>query len=182
MSFGRNFSLDDAQVFDTLLLFAGSVMTNLGAAEIRRRTDALRRGTARNAPTPTEHTSIDFALNPSFGKAAKVLEAWSAEPHVRAHRPAILYAAIKALRIADSGLCDLQQAVIRTREESRSKGRPLPRRAVGSTLLLKGLEAEVAVILDATTLNAANLYVAMTRGSMNLVVCSPTPILNILRT
>lgn len=178
MSFGRNFALDSPQVFDTLVNFAGSVMTNLGAPEIRRRFDALRRGTARNAPTPTEQESLDFASTPSFGRAAKVLEAWCAEPNVRSHRPAILYAAIKALRLAGSGTCDLRQAVVRTREESRFKGRSLPRRAVGSTLLLKGLEAEVAVILDATTLNAANLYVAMTRGSMSLIVCSPTPILN----
>lgn len=56
-------------------------------------------------------------------------------------------------------------------------GRALPRRAVGSTLLLKGLEAEVVVILNGDSLNAANLYVAMTRGSMRLVVCSVNPLL-----
>lgn len=178
IAFGRNFGLDSPQLFETLVEFAGSVMTNLGAAEMRRRFDSLRRGTARNPPTPIEQESLNFAAAPSFAGAAKLLEAWGAEPNVRSHRPAILYAAIKALRLAGSGTCDLPQAVVRTREESRFKGRPLPRRAVGSTLLLKGLEAEVAVILDATTLNAANLYVAMTRGSMGLVVCSPTPLLN----
>jgi DNA helicase-2/ATP-dependent DNA helicase PcrA len=41
-------------------------------------------------------------------------------------------------------------------------------------LLLKGLEAEVAVILNAADLDAKNLYVAMTRGSHALVICSPT--------
>lgn len=177
IAFGRNFTLDNPSAFDLLVEFAGSVMTNLGAAEIRRRLDTLRRGTARIGPTPTEQASLVFAAAPSFGGAARVLEAWCAEPNVRSHRPAILYAAIKALRLAASGTCNLQQSVIRVREETRSKGRPLPRRAVGSTLLLKGLEAEVAVILDASNLNAANLYVAMTRGSMSLVVCSPTPIL-----
>lgn len=177
MTFGRDFALESPQVFETLVGFAGMVMTNLGAAEIQRRFDSLRRGTARNAPTPAEQEALGFADKPSFSGAARLLETWGAEPDVRSHRPAILYAAIKALRLAASGTCDLLQAVVRTREESRFKGRPLPRRAVGSTLLLKGLEAEVAVILDATTLNAANLYVAMTRGSMRLVVCSPTPIL-----
>jgi hypothetical protein len=34
---------------------------------------------------------------------------------------------------------------------------------VGSTLLLKGLEAEISVILNAGGLDARNLYVAMTR-------------------
>ncbi|WP_197706421.1 hypothetical protein [Magnetospirillum sp. 15-1] len=51
----------------------------------------------------------------------------------------------------------------------------VPKRAVGSTLLLKGLEADVVVVLNAHTLNAKNLYVAMTRGSRLLTVCSPRP-------
>jgi DNA helicase IV len=49
---------------------------------------------------------------------------------------------------------------------------------VGSTLLLKGLEADISVVLNAGALNARNLYVAMTRGSRRVLVCSPTPILN----
>jgi DNA helicase IV len=64
------------------------------------------------------------------------------------------------------------------REQNRLIGRPIPKRAVGSTLLLKGLEADVAVILNAAGLNARNLYVAMTRSSKALTVCSPTPILS----
>jgi hypothetical protein len=55
-------------------------------------------------------------------------------------------------------------------------GRALPGRAVGSTLLMKGLEAEVTVILNAEAMNARHLYVAMTRGASRLVVCSRSPI------
>jgi hypothetical protein len=54
----------------------------------------------------------------------------------------------------------------------------MPRRAVGSTLLLMSLEAEVVVIPNADDLNARNLYVAMTRGSKRIGVCSRSPILN----
>jgi hypothetical protein len=50
-------------------------------------------------------------------------------------------------------------------------------RAVGNTLLLKGLEADVSVILDATELDARHLYVAMTRGSKRLVVCAKSAVL-----
>jgi predicted ATP-dependent endonuclease of OLD family len=46
-----------------------------------------------------------------------------------------------------------------------------------STLLLKGLEADVAVILDASELDARNLYVAMTRAARCLVICGPKPVL-----
>lgn len=44
-------------------------------------------------------------------------------------------------------------------------------RAVGSTLLFKGLEADVAVMLDAEELNVGNFYVTMIRSSRKLVVC-----------
>ena len=63
------------------------------------------------------------------------------------------------------------------REENRLLGRPLPKRAVGSTLLLKGLEAEVAVLLNVDGMSVQNLYVVMTRGSMKLVVCSASPVI-----
>jgi hypothetical protein len=43
----------------------------------------------------------------------------------------------------------------------------------GSTLLLKGLEADVSVILNAAGLKRRNLYVAMTRGARRVVICSP---------
>ena len=72
----------------------------------------------------------------------------------------------------------LHDAAIRMREQNRLVGRPLPRRAVGSTLLLKGLEGDIAVVLNAAALDARNLYVAMTRGSKGLTICSPTPVLN----
>ena len=83
-----------------------------------------------------------------------------------------------AFRLASHGGITLVEAFSRVREENRLVGRPLPQRAVGSTLLFKGLEAEVAVVMDAQDLDARNLYVAMTRGSLSLVVCSTTPLLN----
>ena len=92
------------------------------------------------------------------------------------HRPAILYGALKALRDASAGTVALAETARRVREENRLLGRPLPKRAVGSTLLLKGLEAEVAVLLNTEGMSAQNLYVAMTRGSMKLVVCSASPV------
>jgi hypothetical protein len=70
------------------------------------------------------------------------------------------------------------EVALQIREQNRFLGRPLPRRAVGSTLLLKGLEAEVAIVLNADDLNAHNLYVALTRGSKQIVVCSRSPVLN----
>jgi hypothetical protein len=74
-----------------------------------------------------------------------------------------------------------RDAVLAIREQSRLVGRSLARRSVGSMLLLKGLEADISVIVKAGPLNARNLYVAMTRGSRRVLVCFQLPILNPVR-
>ena len=81
------------------------------------------------------------------------------------------------LSLGGSDGLSFHDAVIRMREEHRLLGRPLPKRAVGSTLLMKGLEADVAVVLNADALDARNLYVAMTRGAHALTVCSQSSVL-----
>lgn len=67
---------------------------------------------------------------------------------------------------------DFLDMVVRAREERRFHSRTLGKRSVGSTLLVKGLEAYQAVIVDAEKLDAKNLYVALTRGAKRIVVCS----------
>jgi DNA helicase-2/ATP-dependent DNA helicase PcrA len=81
------------------------------------------------------------------------------------------------MQAAAGGSIDFLSAATQARERNRHLGRPLARRAVGSTLLLKGLEADAAVILHPELMTAQNLYVALTRGARLIVVCSPTPIL-----
>jgi DNA helicase IV len=71
----------------------------------------------------------------------------------------------------------LVESALHVRERNRLQGRPLSRRAVGSTLLPKGLETDIAVILNPAQMDANNLYVAMTRGARRLVICSETPTL-----
>ena len=156
---------------------AQSVMTNVKVTELTRRLDSLNRGTAKNPPSVLERCALMFQRTPSISAAATLLSELSAMPNVRVHRPAIFYGALKALRGASTGTISLVESSVRVREENRLLGRRLPKRAVGSTLLLKGLEAEVAVVLNTEGMSAQHLYVAMTRGSMKLVVCSPSPLL-----
>jgi len=84
---------------------------------------------------------------------------------------------MQALQRCERNGAAFVDTAVAMREEYRLIGRSLPRRAVGSTLLLKGLEADVAVILGTDDLDARHLYVAMTRGSRQLVICSRSPIL-----
>lgn len=179
ISFSRSFNLSSPDALTDLVEFAQRVMTNVGADDLVRRVHLLTRGTARKPPTDTERIALAFFQAPSYRAAVDLLVEISKEAGVRTHRPAVLRACIKAFQLCDSKKdLALYDAAIRMREQNRLVGRPLPKRAVGSTLLLKGLEAEVAVILNATDMNARNLYVAMTRGSKALTICSSTPILN----
>ncbi len=71
----------------------------------------------------------------------------------------------------------LEQAARVIRNRTRRLGRVLPRCAVGTTLLVKGLEFDHAIVLDAEKYDAKNLYVAMTRGSRSLTIVSDNPCL-----
>ncbi|MBX5461581.1 MAG: UvrD-helicase domain-containing protein [Steroidobacteraceae bacterium] len=179
VAFSKTFDLGASDALERLATFAQSVMRNVGAVDLVRRVQSLMRGTARKPPTDAEATALCFIRAPSYRAAVDVLVEIGKESGVSTHRPAVLRACIRALQLCDGteGL-SFHDAVIRMREQNRLVGRPLPRRAVGSTLLLKGLEADVSVILNAGALDARNLYVAMTRGSKALTVCAPSPILD----
>lgn len=144
-----------------LLAFAQKMVRNVDAGSIK-----------------AESAMLSFADAPSFGTAAAVLGAVGERSGSSVYRPLILQTCLRALQICRNGGGSFYDAVIRMREESRLAGRKIPRRAVGSTLLLKGLEAEVAVVLNASELDARNLYVAMTRGTSKLVVCAKSNILS----
>lgn len=171
-----DFAHPDALV--KVVTFASSVMTNVGPADLLRRVDIIERGTGRRDPSDVERAAISFKTAPCPAATIALLVEIGKDAGVRTHRPAVLRAGIKALQSCDGSEGNsFYEAAMRSREQSRLLGRPLPKRAVGSTLLLKGLEADVSVILDASDLNARNLYVAMTRGSTRLIVCSDTPVL-----
>jgi DNA helicase-2/ATP-dependent DNA helicase PcrA len=74
----------------------------------------------------------------------------------------------------ESSLVDAAKTV---RDSSRIVGRLVPMKSVSRILLIKGLEFQHAIVLNADNLNAKELYVAMTRGSKSLVVLSSNPII-----
>lgn len=173
--FGAQFNPGDTKALSQLLEFAGELMTGVGPAALLLRLDILARGTARNAESAREAAASDFLRAPSFQSAQTVLQALEDEPDVRVFRPEALRVLQSALAVAAQGHCKFAEAVVQARERNRHSGRPTTRRAVGSTLLLKGLEADTAVVLNPEGMDARHLYVALTRGAKKLVVCSRTP-------
>lgn len=157
--------------------FSASLMTNVGAAQLPGRVDSLRGGRARNPATHAEQALVDMVGPSAMAQAATALHALSEQPGTRIYRPQVLRCALSALRAAARGQRPLVEAAMDERERYRHLGRTPSARSIGSTLLLKGLEADVAVVLHPERMNARHLYVALSRGAKQLVVCSEGPVL-----
>ena len=162
-----------AYALRSTLAFAETIMANVGAEDMLRRLTTLESGRARRPATDAETAALRFKAAPSSSTMAALLEALNRQGGVRVFRPAVLRACFQALsRCTTDSTLTLGEAARRVREQYRAGERSIAKRAVGSTLLLKGLEADVAVVLDASAMDARHLYVSMTRGARRLVVCS----------
>ena len=176
VNFARRFDLASPNALRQLVEFATSLMTGVDATNLLARVETIRSGRALKPPTLAETAAVTFMSVPSYTTSIDLLQSLADKPGVRVYRPELLHCCISALRAAGvaGGFIG---AAIQARERNRHQGRPLGRRAVGSTLLLKGLEADVAVVLEPERMTAQHLYVALTRGARLIVVCSSTPFL-----
>lgn len=178
LRFARNLDLAADNALSSIASFAQTLMTGVGAADLLRRVAALTDGRARKEPSSVEMAAIRFLQERSPQKAADLLAEMGSQPATNVYRPLVLHTCIRALRMcAGDRRSTFGDAVINLREQYRARGRSLPRRAIGSTLLLKGLESEAAVVLHGCELGTRNFYVAITRGSTALTVCSRTRVL-----
>lgn len=174
--FARRFDPSNANSLDQIVTFAADLMTQVHTANLLTRTETIRNGRARTPPSPAEAAAVAFSNAPSASAALNLLQALEDQPHARVFRPEILHCCRSAIRAAAGGT-PLLDAVLQARDRNRHFGRPVSRRAVGSTLLLKGLEADVAVLIHPELMDAPNLYVALTRAARRLVICSNTSVL-----
>lgn len=163
----------DGERLRPLLDLADSVMTGMGVTQLFDRCDVLARGRARTPPNVDETAALAFRNNPSWTQAREALSTWSTQPGRRVFRRDVLRMLLDSLRSAASGHhATLGAAAAAARERRRHSGRATSPRSIGSTLLLKGLEADYTVLVDVENLSPADLYVAMTRGTRGMLVLS----------
>lgn len=172
--FAESIDFASPNALQRVLRFASAVMTDVDPDGVLARLRTLQGGSARRQPSPAEVSAIRFQQTPNPRTLAELLEALNRRSGTRVFRPIVLRACFQALQRCGTSALLFAEAARQVREEYRAGGRVIASRAVGSTLLLKGLEADVAVVLDASTMDARHLYVAMTRGSRRLVVCART--------
>jgi hypothetical protein len=179
--FGRRFDPSHESALEKLVSFASEMMTGLAPNDLLRRVHSLAARSARNPATPIESAALAFSHKPSFEAALTALQTFEDAAGVRVFRPEALRVCQAALETSVRTSCSFPQAVALARERNRHIGRSAIGRSVGSTLLLKGLEADTAVVLNPGDMNSRHLYVALTRGARRLVVCSQTPVLTPVR-
>jgi hypothetical protein len=111
---------------------------------------------------------------------ADCLDLISRMPGAVFYRRELLTDMRKTCRIHDSSSGgSLRKTAWKVRDAARRHARHLYRRVVARTLLIKGLEFDHAVVLDADGIsNAKDLYVALTRASKSLTIVSKSPMLS----
>ncbi|MCU7875295.1 MAG: UvrD-helicase domain-containing protein [Candidatus Thiodiazotropha sp. (ex Lucinoma borealis)] len=167
-----------------IIEFLSGVMVNVEGNRLITRVRSIVNGRNRTAPTAAEAAAVQVFQNGGYAEALTLIKAMRQDPARRVYRSVPFRMVCDALHRAsidpDENLIEL---FVGMREQRRHSGRNISGRSVGSTLLLKGLEADHVVILDADNpdarkkLNAHNLYVAMTRGAKTIKVFSRSPIL-----
>lgn len=156
------------------LRFVSQVIANV-AAPLAQRVNALRQGSVDPAASAVERTCLRFFAEDGLGLVREILDGLRTTAGLHVYRPHLLAVMLAALSRAIGRGIDLRTAAIAEREVQRLKGRALPPRGIGSTLLLKGLESEHAIILNADPMTAQHLYVAMSRASTSLTIFSSEP-------
>lgn len=109
---------------------------------------------------------------------AIALDALTTLPSVKVFRRELLWAVLDTLRDIDqSPIRNSTEALRRRRNLTSHVGRRLSRCTVGSTLLVKGMEFDHAIVVHtggARGFSAYDLYVALTRGSRSLTILAPS--------
>jgi hypothetical protein len=97
---------------------------------------------------------------------------------VRCFRKEMFMSLLAALDSAKVNKTTVYEAMCERRNHTRRVGRKIYGRCIGTTLLTKGLEFDLVVVLNAHELKChKNLYVAITRASQRLIICSNSAIL-----
>lgn len=160
-----------------LLAYAGNLMTGVRAAVLTKRIASIRAGRNSRPADAHEKLALVFSNQPTCMAAGELLYALKQQSSTRLFRPHIFHLFRIALAmVAEKRAESLVSAAAECRERNRHYTTHLPRIAIGSTLLLKGLEADNVFIQDADGLSAENLYVALTRGSKKIVLRSLLPV------
>ncbi len=162
-----------------VLKFAASTMTGIKRAAFEERVVRRSEGwNPRNKPTELERAALDILTSDDLFHTHRLLEGLRRQSGVVVFRRELLSALQKTLKLVISGeQPSLDEAAWQVQHKMRHAGRRLAQRSLGSTLLVKGMQFDHAVIVAPEKLSRNDLYVALTRASRTITVVSSTQLL-----
>jgi len=113
-----------------------------------------------------------YLVDPTTKNLRDFFQSVRNNPQTKTYRRDLCNRFLNVLKIhIDGGAPTLLESAHAYQREFRHSGRPIRHpKLLGTTLLVKGLEYDHAVILNADSLDLKELYVAMTRGSKSLTI------------
>ncbi|MBE2192630.1 MAG: AAA family ATPase [Anaerolinea sp.] len=119
---------------------------------------------------------VSVARQTGFNGFVEILRLIHKIDNAHLYRADLWYGMLNALKLYSMGeYPSLKDAAWHSRQREKFAGRREFPRIVSRTLLIKGLEYDHAIVLDADKFNVKNLYVALTRGSHSLTIISSEP-------
>lgn len=94
-----------------------------------------------------------------------------------AYRPDPIRILNDAAKMDGGALSGLSAAITKVHERDRHLARRMPWRCIGTTKLVKGLEAHNVIAMDVESMDAADLYVTLTRATHHLTIVTSTQVL-----
>jgi DNA helicase-2/ATP-dependent DNA helicase PcrA len=164
---------------DVVVKFAGACLTQV-KGELKPVVTALRSGRTRRTAKCQEQSEAlaRVASEESLSSVLSALEAIRRISNAQFVRRELFYEMCRSLEAyAGGGHETLKDAAWHVRNRTSRTGRRYGRMIVSRTVLVKGLEFDHAIVLDADAMDAHDLYVAMTRGARSLTVVSKSRIL-----
>ena len=165
-----------------ILKVASAMMTNVEVVKTTQRVDSIISGRNRTVATNSEQALCNVVFDSSRKNILDALQQLELKTGTRVYRKGAYNALKDSVSFAiTSPTTSMFEAASSIRECLRQQGdKRIPSRAIGSTLLLKGLEADHCIILDAQApgMNANHLFVALSRGAKSITVFSRDAYIN----
>ena len=115
----------------------------------------------------------------NFALIVRILTQIKKLPGVKCYRKELFSDICKALEKAGHSGISVHESMKKIKNRKRRTGRKINGRCIGTTLLIKGLEFDTVVVLNAHKFkNPKDLYVALTRASCELIVFSNNYVLS----
>ena len=162
--------------FKALLTFASKCMTGTDKADLERAVDARQQGRRLGQAKFGDLLSLTDAIVHTGADTAMFafLQALQERAGTYLYRREMFFAMRSALQIKSvRQLASLSDAIWEVQNRARHTGRRLGNRSIGSTLLVKGLEFDRAIVLHAETMTRKDWYVALTRATRRMRIISP---------